>query len=405
MYDLALDTGRQWLENMSTDLSRYVIFAIGVWLVLWVALAIPLRGRKIRPETPPARQLVIEFLVSIRSIAIFSTIGLGTFMLERAGWLPGPDIARGWGPVWFWASLALMILAHDAYFYWAHRLMHDPRLFRRFHRRHHRSHNPSPFTAYSFDLGEAAIMASFVPMWMIFVPTQWPAVGLFMLHQIVRNTLGHAGYELMPATRDGRPLFDWLTTTTHHDLHHAQSGWNYGLYFTFWDRAMGTEHPEYAQRFAAAVRKGAAHAAGRAQAGAMAAGIAAFVLISAPHQAHAVAPSAVAGDWAAPGLGAVVRLAPCAENAAHLCGHLVWAWDPRSMRAGAMGGLMLRDAAWRDGAFRDGVLVSPEDGRAYRGQITLDGDVLRLRGCAGPFCQTQVWRRLESIPRPGAASP
>ena len=28
--------------------------------------------------------------------------------------------------------------------------------------------------------------------------------------------------------------------------------WNFGLYFTFWDRLMGTEHPDYHARFAAA---------------------------------------------------------------------------------------------------------------------------------------------------------
>ena len=133
--------------------------------------------------------------------------------------------------------------------------MHRPKLFRTFHRRHHKSHNPSPFSAYSFDLGEAAVMATFVPLWMVLVPTPWTAVGLFMLHQLARNTVGHSGYELMPAWSDGRPMFDWITSTTHHDLHHAQAGWNYGLYFTWWDRWMGTEHPEYHARFAAAVRK------------------------------------------------------------------------------------------------------------------------------------------------------
>ena len=56
---------------------------------------------------------------------------------------------------------------------------------------------------------------------------------------------------LTPARRDGRPMFDWMTTVTHHDLHHAQAGWNYGLYFTWWDRWMGTEHPQYHARFAA----------------------------------------------------------------------------------------------------------------------------------------------------------
>jgi sterol desaturase/sphingolipid hydroxylase (fatty acid hydroxylase superfamily) len=254
-FTLLTDAAGQWLMNMQTDLTRYAVFAIGVWLALWIVLAPILRGRKVRTESPPQRQLILEFLVSLRSVAIFSTIGLFTFLLERFGLLPGPEIAASWGPVWFWVSLALIIVAHDAYFYWAHRLMHDPRLFRRFHRRHHKSMNPSPFTAYSFDLGEAAIMGSFVPLWMSCVPTQWPVVGLFMLHQIVRNTLGHSGYELMPARTDGRPMFDFLTTTTHHDLHHAQAGWNYGLYFTWWDRLMGTEHPEYHARFAAVVRK------------------------------------------------------------------------------------------------------------------------------------------------------
>jgi sterol desaturase/sphingolipid hydroxylase (fatty acid hydroxylase superfamily) len=253
MMDFLEALSGQWLSNMTNDVTRYAIFAIGVWLVLCVLLAGVMKGRKVRPESPPARQLVIEFLISLRSVAIFSTIALIPYILERAGWLHGHTIALSWGPVWFWISLVLMIIAHDAYFYWVHRAMHHPRLFRRFHRRHHLSHNPSPFTAYSFDLAEAAAMGTFVPIWVMIVPTAWGAVGLFVLHQIVRNTFGHSGYEIMPARKNGRPLIDWLTTTTHHDLHHAQAGWNYGLYFTWWDRWMGTEHPEYHVRFAKAV--------------------------------------------------------------------------------------------------------------------------------------------------------
>jgi sterol desaturase/sphingolipid hydroxylase (fatty acid hydroxylase superfamily) len=241
-----------WLQNLTIDLGRYTVFALATWFVLWVVLARPLASRKIRPARPPWCQLVLEFAVSLRSLAIFSTVGLSIFALERAGFLPGPALAARWGWVWGLASLLLMVVAHDAWFYWTHRAMHDPRLFRRFHRRHHRSHNPSPFSAYSFDLAEAAVQAAFVPIWMLLVPTAWPVTGLFMLHQIFRNTVGHSGYEVFPADRAGRPLFGWLTTVTHHDLHHAQAGWNYGLYFTWWDRWMRTEHPEYLTRFAAA---------------------------------------------------------------------------------------------------------------------------------------------------------
>lgn len=245
----------EWLDSMQSDVTRYVVFAVGVWLVLWIILAPVLKGRKIREDVPAARQLFLEFFFSIRSIAVFSTVGLITFLIDRAGFLPGPAIARAWGPVWFWVSLVLIIIGHDAWFYWTHRLIHDPRLFRTFHRRHHKSHNPSPFTAYSFDWGEAAINGLFVPVWVFIIPTAWPVIGLFMLHQIVRNTLGHSGYELFPARADGRPLLPFFTTVTHHDLHHAQAGWNYGLYFTFWDKVMGTEHPQYLERFAQAVRK------------------------------------------------------------------------------------------------------------------------------------------------------
>jgi sterol desaturase/sphingolipid hydroxylase (fatty acid hydroxylase superfamily) len=390
----------QWLINVQTDLTRYVIFAVAVWLTLWIVLAKPLAGRKIRPETPKPKQLLVEFSASLRSIAIFSTIGLFTFALERIGLLPGPAIAAEWGAAWAWASLALMIVAHDAYFYWTHRAVHDPRLFRAFHRRHHKSNNPSPFTAYSFDVVEAVIQACFVPLWMILVPTQWWVTGLFMLHQIARNTIGHSGYELFPARRDGRPLFDFITSVTHHDIHHAQAGYNYGLYFTWWDRLMGTEHPDYYARFAAATAAKTCPVRPRAPMKAAALLLAVALLGASAAPARAQAAQDVHDDWATRGLGGVVRLAPCAPHAATLCGRLIWVWDPSEVRAGAVGSLILHDFVREGATWRGGSVLNPEDGRTYTGTIRLDGDVLRLRGWAGPFCQTQAWRRLSSIPRP-----
>ena len=69
-----LPLAENWLHATFTDVSRYVIFAVGVWLTLWVVLAVPLAGRKIREGRPPARQLLVEFACSIRSILVFSTV-------------------------------------------------------------------------------------------------------------------------------------------------------------------------------------------------------------------------------------------------------------------------------------------------------------------------------------------
>jgi sterol desaturase/sphingolipid hydroxylase (fatty acid hydroxylase superfamily) len=107
----------RWVLSITSDLTDYAIFAIGFWFVLWVALAGLMASRKIRTERPPNRQLLLEFAVSLRSLAIFSTIGALLFMVERAGYLPGPALAAGWGWGWAVASFVLMVIGHDAYFY------------------------------------------------------------------------------------------------------------------------------------------------------------------------------------------------------------------------------------------------------------------------------------------------
>lgn len=244
-----------YLHILPRDFARYLLGAGGVFLLINLLFADALAGRKIRPASPGMRQMRREFVISMRTTAIFAGAGVFSVMGARAGWMCTYYVAdeRGW--LYFAFSLVALIVAHDAWFYWTHRLIHDPRLFRRLHRTHHKSHNPSPWTAYSFDTGEAVINAAFLPLILFVMPVSIQAIVLFLLHMIIRNAMGHCGYELFPSRRNGRPLFDWMTSVTHHDLQHAQAGWNYGLYFTWWDRLMKTEHPLYHEKFAEAVRK------------------------------------------------------------------------------------------------------------------------------------------------------
>ena len=237
------------------DTGRYLIGAGGVFLVVNMLLAQALRNRKIRTRSPDWTQMRREILASLRSAAIFAGVGgLSIAALAAAGFdvFYLDPLARGWPYLIF--STVMLIVLHDAWFYWTHRLIHHPKLFRRLHREHHKSYNPSPWTAYSFDPGEAVVNAIYLPLVLLLIPSSGLAIFIFVNHMMIRNAVGHCGYELFPARRSGRPLFDWMTTVTHHDLHHAQAGWNYGLYFTWWDRLMKTEHPLYHEKFAEAVR-------------------------------------------------------------------------------------------------------------------------------------------------------
>jgi sterol desaturase/sphingolipid hydroxylase (fatty acid hydroxylase superfamily) len=242
-----------WLQDAQTDLTRYVVFAIATWLLIWVILAKPLANRKIRGDTPPTIQLVKEFFFSVRSIAVFSTVGILYGILDNLGWMWGPAVADRLGPIWAICTFIALAYGHDTWFFWTHKVMHHPKRFKHWHKTHHQSFNPSPFTAYSFDMKEAFIQAIYLVIWSLIVPTSYGVITSYMIFQIARNTIGHCGYEIFPANKDGKPMFDWMTTVTHHDLHHARAGYNFGLWFTHWDRWMGTEDPTYHEKFAQVV--------------------------------------------------------------------------------------------------------------------------------------------------------
>ena len=101
---------------------------------------------------------------------------------------------------------------------------------------------------------EAILEAGILILAGLLLPLHQITVFLFVTHMIARNVVGHAGIELFPSWWLKAPLLRWITTTTHHDLHHSNGASNFGLYFTWWDKWMNTEHPEYATHFIAATR-------------------------------------------------------------------------------------------------------------------------------------------------------
>lgn len=238
-----------WPSIFAFDFGRYLVAALAIAAILAVAPPEFLRSRRVQRRLPGENQKWHEVRNSVRTAIVFSLVGLGVYYgVDRGIFRVYADPSQyGW---LYWAgSLVLIVVAHDACFYWTHRWMHAPRVFTRVHRTHHLSVAPTQWAAYSFSTGEALAQATFLPLYLLVIPTHTSVLFIWMAHQVLRNVAGHCGVELVPRQWLAGWWGRWLTTTLHHDMHHAH-GHNYGLYFTWWDRWCRTEHPEYRERLA-----------------------------------------------------------------------------------------------------------------------------------------------------------
>jgi sterol desaturase/sphingolipid hydroxylase (fatty acid hydroxylase superfamily) len=242
-----------YLGNLVLEGSRYLVCA----LVLWGALHVLLRRRLSHRQIagwPSARDVRRELTYSISTLLIFASIGAGTVAMLMTGHAQIYRSADRYGWWWLVLSLPVMLLWHDLYFYWTHRLLHTPWLFRRVHGVHHRSRNPSPWAAYAFHPVEALVNGLVTPLALCVMPLHVGVLMAFSLHQILRNAHGHASVETMPAGFVGHWFWGRFTTTTHHHLHHETASGNFGLWFTWWDRLCATERADYRARFEATTR-------------------------------------------------------------------------------------------------------------------------------------------------------
>jgi Delta7-sterol 5-desaturase len=236
------------------DFIRYVIAATVTATIVWLLMRTSLRSRKIQKRKASAADITRELLQSVRSCIVYVGVTVAIIWGINAGYMhkigPSNGLANDL------MMLAAIIIMHDAYFYWTHRMLHHPALYKRFHLAHHRSVTPTPFAAYSFSVGEAGIAAMFVVIWQFTVGAPATVLVPFLIFQITRNAMGHAGFELMPRWWLSSRITSWINSTTHHDLHHAGGfNHNYGLYFTWWDKWMGSEHPQYREKFAQVTAK------------------------------------------------------------------------------------------------------------------------------------------------------
>ncbi|WP_262694657.1 sterol desaturase family protein [Kordiimonas aquimaris] len=376
------------------DFSRYLIGAGSVYLLVNVLLSRALKNRKIKKKKAGFRQMAREFKSSIVAAAVFSASGFFIDLGIRADVITIYGDMALYGTGYFIASLIFMIVAQDAYFYWTHRLLHLPRMMKRGHTEHHKSIIPTPWTAYSFNVIEAGVHAAFVPLFLLILPMHGLAIFLFLTHMIIRNAVGHSGYEIFPRSWAVHPILGQITMVTHHDMHHTSGNSNFGLYFTWWDRMMGTEHSQYLAKATGnpgAVRKTVGL---RATAATIAACVGLMATaIASPVKAQ---DDDISGLWVAGNGATVVEVANCSEKSRRLCGTVIY------NDAGAdaeMGMTVLKGfkAANVQGMKRweSGKVAHVGGGKAKKGKLVLlDSGALKVSACGkSNRCKNETWVR------------
>ncbi len=140
--------------------------------------------------------------------------------------------------------LVLLVFIDDTWFYWYHRLLHTKKWFRYVHFVHHKSFDVNPLTSLSFHIVEPFFLFFWIIPVSMIIPIYAPLLIIFQIISILNNVKSHLWYEFYSKWFN-KSIFKFVSTSTHHNMHHSKINWNYGWYFRIWDKLLKTEFPDY----------------------------------------------------------------------------------------------------------------------------------------------------------------
>ncbi|MBK8787208.1 MAG: sterol desaturase family protein [Chitinophagaceae bacterium] len=246
---LPYDTWGQVLFVFILSVVRYLVIGGLAFLFFYVLLKNKALFAKIQKKWPAKADYYREIFYSLLTFLIFSVTPL---VLNNSYIKPYTTIYRDihqHSMFYFWMVFPMMLVLHDTYFYFAHRIMHHPKLFSFFHVVHHKSTNPSPWASFAFQPTEAFIESGIIYLFALTFPVHVIHLLSFLIFMTIYNVYGHLGFELFPKGANRHWFLKWFNTSVNHNMHHQYFKGNYGLYFTWWDKIMNTTHKEYDERF------------------------------------------------------------------------------------------------------------------------------------------------------------
>ena len=243
-----------WVVFSGLILVRYFLIA-GSTHWFFYTLRSRFSKQSLHPKLPSWRSMRRDIHLSVLSGVIFALCAAAVMTGYDWGATRMYTDIHAYGLWYLGSSYVGVLLLQDTYFYFMHRLLHRPSLFKWLHQGHHRSGHPTPWTSFAFDPPEALLQGIFLVGIVFVLPLHFSALIAVLMTMTVWAVVNHLGLELLPVSFPHHWLGRWCIGPAHHSIHHRKYTLHYGLYFTFWDKLLGTHDPSYEHTFDASLRR------------------------------------------------------------------------------------------------------------------------------------------------------
>jgi lathosterol oxidase len=193
--------------------ARYLLLSGLFYWLLWRRGGEKLKAKRLNRDRPIRAIIMQEIRLSLISSVVYAVPAAITLVALLHG---GTAVYYDWraygGVPYLFLSFFIYLAVQDTYYYWAHRVLHHPRL-----------------------------TGWLLPAMVFVIPIHIALLVALLMFMSMVAVFNHSGWEILPRWLVHGPIGGQLISATHHSYHHIRFDKNYGLYFRFWDRIMGTD--------------------------------------------------------------------------------------------------------------------------------------------------------------------
>ena len=196
-------------------------------------------------------QMRLEIKQTLEAIPIMAIFTVPFFVAEVRGHsfiydsATNPEFAHPiltlFGNSWNWIQFPVFLTFTDFGIYWIHRALHSKHLYKHLHKPHHKWIMPTPFASHAFHPLDGFAQSFPYHLFPFIFPLQkFAYIALFTFIQIWTVMIHDGEYVANSPIINGAAC---------HTMHHLYFNYNYGQFFTLWDRVGGSYRKPNAELF------------------------------------------------------------------------------------------------------------------------------------------------------------